>query len=79
MTIKDHLIDEYNTWLNQLGKRCQAIRKEHKLTQSKMAQKIGIDMKFYQDVEGGRRPVSTKTLYKMAKGFEISLEDLLNF
>lgn len=79
MTIKDHLVPEYSQWLKKLGKKCKAIRQELGLTQSKMSRKIGIDMKFYQDIEGGRRPVSTKTLFTIAQGMETTMQDLVDF
>jgi transcriptional regulator with XRE-family HTH domain len=79
MTIKTHLVSEYNGWLKQLGKKCKELRLEEGITQSKMAKKIGIDMKFYQDIEGGRRPVSTKTLYAIAVGMGVSMDKLVSF
>ena len=79
MTIKEHLVEDYNAWLKKLGKKCKELRLGQGLTQSKMARRIGIDMKFYQDIEGGRRPVSTKTLYSISIGMDISLEDLVSF
>ena len=79
MTIKKHLVLEYVAWLKQLGRKCKELRLGEGLTQSKMAKKIGIDMKFYQDIEGGRRPVSTKTLYSISIGMDVSMEDLVSF
>jgi transcriptional regulator with XRE-family HTH domain len=79
MTIKKHLVPEYAGWLKQLGRKCKKLRLGEGLTQSKMAKKIGIDMKFYQDIEGGRRPVSTKTLYSISIGMDVSMEDLVSF
>jgi DNA-binding XRE family transcriptional regulator len=79
ITIKKHLVPEYNRWLKQLGKKCNELRLGEWITQSKMAKKIGIDMKFYQDIEGGRRPVSTKTLYSISIGTDVSMERLVYF
>jgi transcriptional regulator with XRE-family HTH domain len=79
MTIKEHLVPEYAVWLKRLGKKCKELRTGEGLTQSKMAKKIGIDMKFYQDIEGGRRPVSTKTLYVISIGMDVSMERLVSF
>ena len=45
----------YTLWLKKLGRTLAGIRKGRKLTQAKMAEKTGFDMKYYQDLEYGRR------------------------
>ena len=68
---------EYNSWLKRLGKTVAAIRKDSKLTQSQMAEKTGFDMKYYQDIEYGRRPITTRTLYQLCNGIDIKVHDLI--
>ncbi len=72
------LESEYNAWLKRLGKTLAGIRKSRKLTQAKMAEKTGFDMKYYQDLEYGRRPVTTRTLFQLCDGIKMSMQDLVN-
>lgn len=69
---------EYNSWLKRLGKTLAGIRKSRKLTQAKMAVKTGFDMKYYQDLEYGRRPITTRTLFQLCDGIKMSVQDLIN-
>lgn len=69
---------EYDTWLKRLGRTIAGIRKDRGLTQSEMARVTKFDMKYYQDVEYGRRPVTTRTLFQLCEGMGISLQNLIN-
>ena len=68
----------YNLWLKKLGRTLAGIRKGRKLTQAKMAEKTGFDMKYYQDLEYGRRPITTRTLFQLCDGINITVQDLIN-
>lgn len=74
----EKVTNEYNTWLKRLGKTVAGIRKDRGLTQSEMATVTKFDMKYYQDVEYGRRPVTTRTLFQLCDGIGISLQNLIN-
>lgn len=73
-----HLKESYDLWLKKLGKTLAGIRKGRKLTQAKMAEKTGFDMKYYQDLEYGRRPITTRTLFQLCDGINITVQDLIN-
>ncbi len=77
MAMNEETQEEYNAWLKRLGKTLASIRKERKLTQNKMAIQIGVDMKYYQDVEYGRRAVTTRTLYQFCKGIDVPMSELI--
>ena len=77
MAMNEETQVEYNAWLKRLGKTVAAIRKERKLTQYQMAEKTGFDMKYYQDIEYGRRPITTRTLYQLCNGIDIEIHDLI--
>ena len=77
MTMKDNLQEEYNVWLQRIGRTVASIRKEQNLTQSQMAEKTGFDLKYYQDIEYGRRPITTRTLYQLCIGIEVEIHDLI--
>lgn len=64
----------------QLSKRIRQLRKKCGYTQQELAEKIGIDYKHLQRLEGNSPPaVRIDTLEKIAKVFDMSCSDLLNF
>lgn len=67
----------YNAWLKRIGKAMARIRAKQGLTQSKMAEKTGFDMKYYQDMEYGRRPITTRTLFQYCNAIGIGIHELL--
>jgi len=62
---------------SRFGRRLKELRRSHKLTQTAMAKRFGIDRSFISDVERGQKSVSLPTLEVMALGFKISLSDIL--
>ena len=76
--MEESLQEEYEAWLKRLGRTIADIRKGRKLTQAQMAKTTGFDMKYYQDVEYGRRPITTRTLFQICAGIRISVQDLIN-
>ena len=54
------------------------MRKKHGWTQVEMAEKLGLDRSFLADVERGKRNISVRNLYIVAKGFKKSLSQLLS-
>ena len=65
----------YDAWLRALGKRLAAHRKRMGITQAKAADTCGIDVKFYQDLEYGRRPCSTRTLFGVTSSLGIGIDE----
>lgn len=64
----------------QLSNRIRHLRKEHGYTQQELAEKTGIDYKHIQRLEGNNPPaIRIDTLEKIAKVFNMSCSDLLNF
>jgi len=60
--------------------RVKQVRQVHGLTQEEFAERAGLDYKYYQHVEAGRRPnLGMETLLKIAKGCRLELWELLNF
>lgn len=64
--------------LLRLGHRIRVLRIKRGWTQVEMAEKIGLDRSFLADVERGKRNVSIRNLYFIAKGFRKSLSQLLS-
>ena len=65
----------YDAWLRALGKRLAAHRKRLGVTQAKAADTCGIDVKFYQDLEYGRRPCSTRTLFGVTTAMNLGIDE----
>jgi transcriptional regulator with XRE-family HTH domain len=64
--------------LLRLGHRIRKLREQHGWTQVEMAEKVGLDRSFLADVERGKRNISIRNLYVIAKGLRKSLSQLLS-
>lgn len=53
----------YKRWLKEIGRLLAEIRLRKGLTQRELASDLDYSKKFYRDVEQGRRPISTRTLF----------------
>lgn len=67
----------YEQWLAEMGRNLQRHRLFRGLTQAASAELCGLDLKYYQDVEYGRRPVTTRTLYRIAESMGIDVAELV--
>lgn len=60
--------------------RVKQLREASGLTQEKFAERAGLDYKYYQHIEAGRKPnLGMETLLKLARGTGRELWELLNF
>lgn len=60
----------------KFGQHIKLLRTKKKLSQEKFALSINMDRTYYASVESGKRNISLKNIEKIAKGFNISLEEL---
>lgn len=60
----------------KFGERVKLLRKNQEMSQEKFALKIDMDRTYLESVESGKRNVSIENIEKIAKGLEISLEEL---
>jgi len=58
------------------GERIKTLRRDRNLSQEKFALQINMDRTYYASVENGKRNVSIENIERIAKGFDISLEEL---
>lgn len=61
---------------DKFGQRIKSLRQNTGLSQEKFALHINMDRTYYASVEKGRRNISLENIYKIAQGFDISLEEL---
>ncbi|HZN56011.1 MAG TPA: short-chain fatty acyl-CoA regulator family protein [Candidatus Polarisedimenticolaceae bacterium] len=58
----------------RLGAQIRSLRRQHGLTQSKMAERLAISASYLNLIEHGRRPLSAQLLIKLAQTFSIDLK-----
>ena len=61
----------------EFGKHLRKIRKEHNLTQEKLAELTGMDRSYISDIERGVKNISIEKLYQIAKALKIELSELV--
>ena len=69
----DRNSEETKKNLKTFGSRIQELRKKNNLTQSELAEKIGLSTNFIGMVERGERNTSVDKIFKLAKAFNINL------
>ena len=60
----------------EFGRRIKILRTGKGLSQEKFALSIDMDRTYYASVESGKRNISLNNIEKIAKGLDISLEEL---
>lgn len=59
-----------------LGKRITSLRKERTITQTELAEQLGVSQQTVQAWEAGRRRIKVSSLPAVANIFSVSLEEL---
>lgn len=60
----------------KFGQQIKFLRNERGISQEKFALSIDMDRTYYASVESGKRNISINNIEKIAKGFNVSLEEL---
>ncbi len=63
----------------ELGKKIQQLRKQKKLTQEKLAEKVGIDSKSISKIENGNNYPTPETLTSIAQALNCDIYELFIF
>jgi len=63
----------------KLGQRIKELRKAKKLTQTHLAEKVGIDYKHLSRIEVGSSYPSINTLQKIAHSLDVEASELFSF
>ncbi len=61
------------------GKRIKELRERKKLTQEKLAEKIGLDLQTISRIETGYYFTSFENLEKLANALDVTIADLFDF
>lgn len=62
----------------KFGQRVKQLRNAKGISQEKFALSIDMDRTYLASVESGNRNISINNIEKIAKGFNITLEELFN-
>ena len=60
----------------KFGKRIRELRTQQNISQEKFALSIEMDRTYYASVESGKRNISLINIEKIAKGLNVTLEEL---
>lgn len=60
-----------------IGNNLHRLRLAHHLTREEVAEKVGISVTFYANLESGNRMMSVPTLRKVADTFNVSVDSIL--
>jgi regulatory protein munI len=63
--------------LKEFGLRVKEERTKQGLSQEKFALKIEMDRSYFSAVESGKRNISLQNIYKISKGLNITLSELM--
>lgn len=61
----------------EMGRRIYEIRKKNKLTQSELAERVGISLSFIGHIERGNRVASLETVVKIANALGVSVARII--
>lgn len=60
----------------KFGERIRKLRIQKNMSQEKFALQINMDRTYLASVESGKRNISLENIYKIAVGFDMTLEEL---
>lgn len=60
----------------KFGNRVRELRNKANLSQEKFALLIDMDRTYLASVESGKRNISLENIFKIAEGFQITIEEL---
>jgi transcriptional regulator with XRE-family HTH domain len=63
-------------FLDKLMKRIAQIRRDKSITQEQLAADTGLDRVAIANIETGKRRPTVTTIYRLAKGLGVKIEDL---
>lgn len=63
----------------QFGARIAELRKQFSISQEELAERCGVHRTYIGTVERGEKSPTLNTIYKIAKGFNMSIQELLSF
>jgi len=62
---------------NEIGRRLKSLRIDRGLTQEELAFEVNISRDHLSNIENGKFSINIKTLYKIAKFFDVDIKHFL--
>jgi DNA-binding NtrC family response regulator len=62
--------------LRSFGQRLRQLRRERHLTQAALARRTGLNQGYISDLERGKRNISLRSSYRLARALKVRLEEL---
>lgn len=69
---------EFERLLRRIGRNMRVVRKEQRLSQEQISERLGIGLRNYQRMEHGRKAISTRNLFRIAARMGVSVERLVS-
>jgi len=73
MKMNEEQLSGYEMWLKNIGKVISSHRQKLGLSQRQASEACSLNLKFYRDIEYGRRPVTTRTMFAICTGLNMPL------
>ena len=69
---------EFYKLLKRIGRNMREIRKERKKTQEQTSETLGLELRYYQRLEHGEYPITTKNLFRIASRLGVEVKRLVS-
>lgn len=76
---KENLKNQIQKWSINIANNVRWLRVKSQLTQAQMAEKIGMNYRYYQNFEGGKLNPTVETILKVADSFNVQFDWLTTF
>jgi|TARA_R110001599_G_scaffold172464_1_gene363859 transcriptional regulator with XRE-family HTH domain len=70
--------EEFRQFLKKIGRNMRKLRKDRSETQEQASERIGLEMRYYQRLEHGDYPITTKNLFRIASRLGVEVKKLVS-
>jgi transcriptional regulator with XRE-family HTH domain len=78
MMLNQNEQQEFIQLLKKIGRNMREVRKERSETQEKASERIGLELRYYQRLEHGEYPITTKNLFRIASRLGVEVKRLVS-
>ena len=70
--------EEFRQFLKKIGRNMRKLRTDRSETQEQASERIGLEMRYYQRLEHGDYPITTKNLFRIASRLGVEVKKLVS-
>ena len=70
--------EEFRQFLKKIGRNMRKLRTSRSETQEQASERIGLEMRYYQRLEHGDYPITTKNLFRIASRLGVEVKKLVS-